>query len=62
MAMQSGIGNIGRLPELRKKVIWTFILLAVYRLGVYVPIPGVDAKALADFFASAQNTDRKSVV
>lgn len=35
---------------------WTFLLLAAYRIGVHVPIPGVDSSALADFFASVQNT------
>jgi len=42
--------------ELKSKFIWTFLLLAVYRVGVHLPIPGVDGNALADFFANAQNT------
>lgn len=42
--------------ELKSKFIWTFLLLAVYRVGVHLPIPGVDGNALSDFFASAQNT------
>jgi len=52
----SGVENIARLPELKKKLLWTFALLAVYRLGIHIPVPGVDSGALADFFASAQNT------
>ena len=48
--------NLARLPELKKKIIWTFALLAVYRLGIHVPVPGVDALALADFFNSSKNT------
>jgi len=52
----SGVENIARLPELKKKLLWTFALLAVYRLGIHIPVPGVDSSALADFFASAQNT------
>lgn len=51
-----GVDNLARLPELRSKLMWTFLLLAAYRIGVHVPIPGVDSAALADFFASVQNT------
>lgn len=52
----SGVENLAKLPELKKKLFWTFFLLAVYRIGIHVPVPGVDANALQDFFASAQNT------
>ena len=52
----SGVENLARLPELKKKLFWTFALLAVYRIGIHIPVPGVDSAALADFFASAQNT------
>ncbi|WP_026167530.1 preprotein translocase subunit SecY [Desulfovibrio oxyclinae] len=52
----SGVENLARLPELKKKLLWTFVLLAVYRLGIHIPVPGVDSSALADFFANAQNT------
>ncbi|WP_173806828.1 preprotein translocase subunit SecY [Pseudodesulfovibrio profundus] len=55
MAM-SGVENLARLPELKKKLLWTFALLAVYRIGIHIPIPGVDSAALAEFFAQAQNT------
>lgn len=52
----TGFENITKLPELKKKLLWTFALLAVYRLGIHVPVPGVDARALAEFFESASNT------
>ena len=52
----AGVENIARLPELRKKLLWTFALLAVYRMGIHIPIPGVDSAALSEFFAQAQNT------
>lgn len=55
MAM-SGVENLARLPELKKKLLWTFALLAVYRMGIHIPIPGVDSAALSEFFAQAQNT------
>lgn len=44
------------MSELKSKFLWTFLLLAVFRVGVHLPIPGVDGNALADFFANAQNT------
>lgn len=44
------------LSELKTKFFWTFFLLAIYRIGVHLPVPGVNGSALADFFASAQNT------
>ena len=42
--------NIFRVPELRNRVLFTFAMLAIYRLGSYIPIPGVDTDALANFF------------
>jgi len=51
-----GAGNIGRLPELRRKIFWTFGLLIVYRLGIHVPVPGVNAQALADFLENLSGT------
>ncbi len=44
------------MPELKKKIFWTFLLLAVYRVGIHIPVPGVDSSALADFFESVSNT------
>ncbi len=52
----SGVDNLSRLPELKKKLFWTFLLLAVYRIGIHIPVPGVDSAALADFFESVSNT------
>lgn len=52
----AGIENLAKLPELKKKLLWTFLLLAVYRIGIHVPTPGVDTAALQDFFASMSNT------
>jgi preprotein translocase subunit SecY len=52
----SGVENLAKLPELKKKILWTLLLLAIYRIGVHVPVPGIDARALADFFESAKNT------
>ena len=51
-----GFQNIFKIPELKKRVIFTFALLAVYRIGVHVPVPGIDSIALASFFARAKGT------
>lgn len=48
-------GNTG-LSELKRRILFTFLLLAVYRVGIHVPIPGIDGQAMADFFSNAQNT------
>jgi preprotein translocase subunit SecY len=45
-----GFQNIPKIPELRKRIIVTVLLLAVYRIGVHVPIPGIDGRALTAFF------------
>ncbi len=48
--------NIFKIPELKKRILFTFAILAVYRVGVFVPTPGVDSQALGSFIDSAQNT------
>ena len=42
MALFSGFSSIGKIPELRRRVVFTLALLAVYRFGVFVTTPGVD--------------------
>jgi len=44
------LGNIFRVPELRRRVLFTCGLLIVYRIGAHVPTPGIDANALSRFF------------
>ena len=44
--------NIFSIPELRKRVLFTFGLLAVYRIGCAIPTPGVDPQALLEFMRS----------
>jgi len=52
----TGMQNIFKIPELKKRILYTCLLLAVYRIGVHVPTPGIDAVALASFFAQAKGT------
>jgi len=47
-----GFQNVFKIPELKKKIIYTFALLAVYRIGVHVPTPGIDAAAMEEIFAA----------
>jgi preprotein translocase subunit SecY len=42
------------LPDLRKKILYTFLILAIYRLFAHVPVPGVNTAALSDLFKSNQ--------
>jgi len=44
------IANIFRIPDLRKRVLFTLGMLAVYRLGAFIPTPGINADALAQYF------------
>ena len=48
--MLGTLANTFRIPELRRRLLITMALLAVCRIGVYVPVPGVDLNALADVF------------
>ncbi len=42
-----GFENILKIPELRKKIFYTFLLLAVYRIGGHIPVPGIDGSVHA---------------
>ena len=54
--MVEGFQNASRIPELRRRLLFTLAMLAVYRVGVAIPTPGIDGKALADYFERASNT------
>jgi preprotein translocase subunit SecY len=46
----SGLQRAAKIPELRKRILFTLIMLAVYRVGVEIPTPGINGDALAAFF------------
>ena len=50
------IGNILKIPELKRRILITFLLLAVYRVGCHIPTPGIDREALASFFDQTAGT------
>ncbi len=54
--MIGGFQNISKIPELRKRIIFTLLMLAVYRVGCHIPTPGIDGTALAAFFGATQGT------
>jgi preprotein translocase subunit SecY len=52
----AGLSNIAKIPELKKRIIFTLLMLAVYRLGCHIPTPGIDPDALMAFFARQRGT------
>ena len=48
------IKNIFKIEELRKRLVYTFLLILVYRLGCFVVLPGIDASMLATLQDSTQ--------
>jgi preprotein translocase subunit SecY len=54
--MLGGFRNTAALPELRRRLLFTFLMLAVYRVGVQIPTPGINGDALAAFFAKNAGT------
>jgi preprotein translocase subunit SecY len=51
-----GIQNLFKIPELKRRILYTFGILAIYRVGVFITIPGVDGQALTHYFESVQGT------
>jgi len=54
--MIGGIQNIGRIPELRSRILFTFAMLAVYRVGCAVVTPGINTGVIKDFFEQMSST------
>jgi preprotein translocase subunit SecY len=54
--MISGATNIFKIPELKRRILITFLFLAVYRVGVHIPTPGINGDALASFFKQMSGT------
>src|SRR6266568_1538621 len=51
--MFSWLANAWRVPELRRRVLFTAAVLAAYRLGSWIPAPGIDPKAIQSYFSGA---------
>ena len=52
--MRESFQNIFKIPELKNRLFFTFIMLAVYRVGAHIPTPGVDGTVLSSFFQQQQ--------
>ncbi len=50
------VRNIVKIPDLRRRIFFMLLLLAVYRIGSWVPTPGVDTAALQEFFNQQRGT------
>jgi len=48
--MLSSLANVFKIPELKKKIIFTLAIVAAYRVGCYIPTPGINGAMLAEFF------------
>ena len=54
--MPNPVADILKVPELRRRILFTLGIVAAYRVGASIPVPGVNADALASFFAAQANT------
>lgn len=50
--MFQSLVNAWKLPDLRKKLLFTALVIAIYRLGCYIPVPGIDVEAVQDMFGA----------
>jgi len=50
------LAKLWNIEDLRKRILYTLFLLVIFRLGVYVPTPGIDREALAAFFERSRGT------
>ncbi len=54
--MAVSFGNVGKVPELKRRILITLALLAIYRVGIHIPTPGINTEALMALFAQAKGT------
>lgn len=51
--MASSVASIGKMPELRSRIFFTLLMLSVYRIGVFITVPGVNREVMQDYVQSA---------
>jgi len=56
MAQAQSFQNVFKVPELKKRILFTAGILIIFRLGVHITAPGIDYTVLADFFGSQKGT------
>ncbi len=54
--MLSSFGSVFKIRELRQRVLFTLMILVIYRVGGHIPTPGIDTAALSQFFSTAGST------
>ncbi len=54
--MWKSISNIFKIPDLKKKILFTGFILVIYRLGSYIPIPGINSEVLSQFIGGANQS------
>lgn len=54
--MMQGVGNIFKIPDLRKKILFTLLMVVIYRLGTHIPTPGINPLAMGALFKQMQGT------
>ena len=54
--MSTNVSSIPKIPELNKRLLFTAFMLVVYRLGVFIPIPGIDPEQISRLFEQTQGT------
>ena len=47
------LGQAFKVPEIRKKLIFTILMLVIFRLGCCIPVPNIDRSVLSDYFGNA---------
>lgn len=52
----AAVEGLTKIPELRRRIFFTLGMLAVYRMGAHIPVPGINTQALSRFFEANQNT------
>ncbi|MFO7180494.1 MAG: preprotein translocase subunit SecY [Pseudomonadota bacterium] len=52
MAVFQGFSNIGKIPELRRRIVFTLCVIAIYRVGVFITTPGVDRAVMRNIVKS----------
>ena len=56
MTMMSGFKSIFKIPDLKNRILFTLGIMVLYRIGCHIPMPGINAQALTEFFAQSRNT------
>jgi len=52
----AGLADMGKIPELKSRILFTLGLLVVFRIGAHIPVPGIDAVVLAELFKQVSGT------